>query len=73
MLSFNPLKWAHLDSDQGPQPYQGCALTKLSYAPNDLINSIYQIHKRYNTSESVFIKGGKEISPNFSLFLFRLI
>ena len=22
-----------MDSDHGPQPYQGCALTKLSYAP----------------------------------------
>lgn len=34
-LPQSPLKWAHLDSDQGPQPYQGCALTKLSYAPNE--------------------------------------
>ncbi len=27
------LQWAHLDSNQGPQPYQGCALNQLSYAP----------------------------------------
>ena len=27
-------QWAHMDSDHGPQPYQGCALTKLSYAPD---------------------------------------
>jgi hypothetical protein len=26
-------QWAHLDSNQGPQPYQGCALNQLSYAP----------------------------------------
>ena len=25
--------WAHLDLNQGPHPYQGCALTKLSYGP----------------------------------------
>ena len=27
------IEWAHMDSNHGPQPYQGCALTKLSYAP----------------------------------------
>ena len=28
-LSYTPRLgwWAHLDSNQGPQPYQGCALT----------------------------------------------
>ena len=30
-LSYTPNRpndwWAHLDSNQGPQPYQGCALT----------------------------------------------
>jgi hypothetical protein len=25
--------WAHLDLNQGPHPYQGCALTELSYGP----------------------------------------
>ncbi len=25
--------WAHLDLNQGPHPYQGCALTRLSYRP----------------------------------------
>ena len=25
--------WAHLDLNQGPHPYQGCALTNLSYEP----------------------------------------
>ena len=25
--------WAHLDLNQGPHPYQGCALTNLSYGP----------------------------------------
>ena len=25
--------WAYLDLNQGPHPYQGCALTKLSYTP----------------------------------------
>ena len=25
--------WAHLDLNQGPHPYQGCALTRLSYGP----------------------------------------
>ena len=27
-------KRAHMDSNHGPRPYQGRALTKLSYAPN---------------------------------------
>ena len=26
--------WAHLDLNQGPHPYQGCALTGLSYGPS---------------------------------------
>ncbi len=26
--------WAHLDLNQGPHPYQGCALTRLSYGPD---------------------------------------
>ena len=29
-------QWARMDSNHGPQPYQGCALTKLSYAPAEL-------------------------------------
>jgi hypothetical protein len=28
--------WAHLDLNQGPHPYQGCALTNLSYEPERL-------------------------------------
>ncbi len=28
------LQWAHMDSNHGPRPYQGRALTKLSYAPD---------------------------------------
>ncbi len=27
------LQWACLDLNQGPHPYQGCALTRLSYRP----------------------------------------
>ena len=27
-------RWAHLDLNQGPHPYQGCALTGLSYGPD---------------------------------------
>ncbi len=27
-------EWAHLDLNQGPHPYQGCALTGLSYGPS---------------------------------------
>ena len=27
------LRWACLDLNQGPHPYQGCALTRLSYRP----------------------------------------
>ena len=26
-LSYSPARWAILDSNQGPHPYQGCALT----------------------------------------------
>ena len=26
-------RWAYLDLNQGPHPYQGCALTRLSYRP----------------------------------------
>ena len=26
-LSYTPTQWAILDSNQGPHPYQGCALT----------------------------------------------
>ena len=26
-LSYTPLGWAILDLNQGPHPYQGCALT----------------------------------------------
>ena len=25
--------WAHVDLNHGPHPYQGCALTGLSYGP----------------------------------------
>ncbi len=28
-------QWAHLDLNQGPLPYQGSALTELSYGPVD--------------------------------------
>ena len=27
--------WAHVDLNHGPHPYQGCALTGLSYGPLD--------------------------------------
>ena len=27
--------WAHVDLNHGPHPYQGCALTGLSYGPPD--------------------------------------
>jgi hypothetical protein len=27
------LMWAHVDLNHGPHPYQGCALTGLSYGP----------------------------------------
>ena len=33
VLVFDPVLWAHLDLNQGPHPYQGCALTNLSYEP----------------------------------------
>jgi hypothetical protein len=26
-------EWAHVDLNHGPHPYQGCALTGLSYGP----------------------------------------
>ncbi len=26
--------WAHVDLNHGPHPYQGCALTGLSYGPS---------------------------------------
>ena len=28
--------WAHVDLNHGPHPYQGCALTGLSYGPRIL-------------------------------------
>ena len=28
--------WAYLDLNQGPHPYQGCALTRLSYRPESV-------------------------------------
>jgi hypothetical protein len=30
-------EWAHLDLNQGPHPYQGCALTELSYGPRLIV------------------------------------
>ena len=27
--------WAHVDLNHGPHPYQGCALTGLSYGPSN--------------------------------------
>ena len=33
-FSTGVFQWAHMDSNHGPRPYQGRALTKLSYAPN---------------------------------------
>ena len=32
--------WAHVDLNHGPHPYQGCALTGLSYGPNDVMVGI---------------------------------
>ena len=35
-----PMWWAHLDLNQGPHPYQGCALTNLSYEPGNSFSPI---------------------------------
>jgi hypothetical protein len=32
--------WVWVDSNHRPHPYQGCALTKLSYRPNKLGKAI---------------------------------
>ena len=38
--------WAHLDLNQGPHPYQGCALTNLSYEPERM----WMIHQRLSSN-----------------------
>ena len=37
-------RWAYLDLNQGPLPYQGSALTKLSYRPEGV--ELYQADSR---------------------------
>lgn len=48
-LSYTPNIeiWAILDLNQGPHPYQGCALTKLSYRPKNGL-SILQLISLYD-------------------------
>ena len=46
------LEWAHLDSNQGPQPYQGCALNQLSYAP---INRISVAESRFTANSPAVV------------------
>ena len=41
-----PLSWAHVDLNHGPHPYQGCALTGLSYGPQLVVKDegFYRSH-----------------------------
>ena len=48
--SLGPLQidgWAHLDLNQGPLPYQGSALTELSYGPACAVRGkrVYRLQK----------------------------
>ena len=41
--------WAHVDLNHGPHPYQGCALTGLSYGPR-LVVKEHQLYKGFRGS-----------------------
>src|SRR5687767_10811491 len=43
---FGWLEWAYLDLNQGPLPYQGSALTELSYRPHNSAQRYRTPHAR---------------------------
>ena len=56
-------KWAHLDSNQGPSPYEGAALTAELWAPATLHHVIRVTHLHYTKPfPAASIVTGKGIS-----------